>query len=112
MPLAKYVSNNHQVNKTLLARGLINEIPESCKILGMTLDLELDSFILNLPNFNVTDPTLTSVLSDHSTIWDIVGFIEPVRVLCKVFINKLHAKKLNWKSKLDKDQITEWKSIV
>ena len=82
-PLAKYVSNSPEVNNKLLAEGLIKEIPKNCKILGMLLDIKLDAYVIKLPDFNVTNPTLTTVLSDHSQIWDIVGFVEPVRLLSK-----------------------------
>ena len=78
----------------------------------MLLDIKLDAYVIKLPDFNVTNPTLTTVLFDHSQIWDIVGFVEPVRVLSKLFINKLHAAKLGWKGKLNSKQIEEWKNVT
>ena len=105
MPLGKYVSNSDEVNKELLARGLIKEAPTECKILGMSINLKLDSFIINLPDFNITKPTLTSVLSDHASVWDVLGFIEPIRAASKSFINTLHKAKLDWKDNLNVNQI-------
>ena len=78
----------------------------------MSINLKLDYFIVNLPNFNITKPTLTSVLSDHASIWDVVGFIEPVRVASKAFINSLHKDKLDWKDHLNDTQIETWTQIV
>ena len=112
MPLAKYVSNNKTVTKKLVSGGLLNKPQIECKLLGMHIDLESDCFIIKLPKFNITDPTLTSVLSDHASVWDVVGFIEPVRVASKVFINSLFREKLGWKDKLNKDQIKSWINIV
>ena len=112
MPLGKYVSNSNEVNKELLARGLIKMPPTECKILGMSINLKVDSLIVNLPNFNITKPTLTSVLSDHASVWDVVGFIEPVRVASKAFINSLHKDKLDWKDHLNDTHIENWIKIV
>ena len=78
----------------------------------MSINLKLDSFIINLPDFNITKPTLTSVLSDHASVWDVLGFIEPIRVASKSFINTLHKAKLDWKDNLNVDQIETWKNIV
>ena len=112
MPLAKYVSNNDKVTKSLVARGLLSKPQKECKLLGMHINLESDCFIIKLPKFNILDPTLTSVLSDHASVWDVVGFLEPVRVASKVFINSLFKEKLGWKDKLSKEQIQSWTNIV
>ena len=78
----------------------------------MSINLNLDSFIVGLPNFNITKPTLTSVLSDHASVWDVIGFIEPIRVASKSFINTLHKAKLDWKDNLNTTQIETWTNIV
>ena len=112
MPLAKYVSNNDVVTKDLVTRGLIEKPQTDCKLLGMHINLSTDCFILNLPNFNTTDPTLTTVLSDHASVWDVIGLIEPVRVASKIFINSLFKDKLSWKDKLNEIQKQNWSKIV
>ena len=112
MPLSKYVSNSEQVTKDLVTRGLIEKPQTECKLLGTNIDLCNDSFIIKLPEFNITSPTLTSVLSDHASVWDVIGLIEPVRVASKVFINSLHKAKLGWKDKLNDKQKEDWKQIV
>ena len=48
MPLSKYVSNNVEVTKTLVASGLISKPQRECKLLGMHINLEYDCFIINL----------------------------------------------------------------
>ena len=83
MPLSKYVSNNTEVTKDLVARGIIEKPQTNCKLLGMNINLSTDCIIINLPKFNVTEPTLTTVMSDHASVWDVVGFMEPVRVASK-----------------------------
>ena len=112
MPLSKYVSNNVEVTKSLVASGLISKPQRECKLLGMHINLENDCFTIKLPNFNISDPTLTSVLSDHASVWDVIGFLEPVQVASKVFINSLFKEKLGWKDKLSKEQIQSWITIV
>ena len=89
MPLSKYVSNSEVVTKDLVTRGLISKPQKECELLGVCINLETDCFIINLPNFNISDPTLTTVLSDHASVWNVIGFLEPVRVASKIFINSL-----------------------
>ena len=101
MPLSKYVSNSTQVTKKLVARGLIDKPQNYCKLLGMNLNLSTDCFIIQLPKFNTIEPTLTTVMSDHASIWDVVGFLEPVRVASKLFLNTLFKDKLVMKDKLN-----------
>ena len=112
MPLSKYVSNSEVVTNDLVTRGLISKPQTECKLLGMYINLETDCFIVNVPNFNIFDPTLTTVLSDHASVWDVIGFIEPVRVASKVFINSLFRDKLAWKDKLNEEQKLKWVEIV
>ena len=115
MPLSKYVSNSDLVTKDLVARGLIDKPQSECKLLGIHIDLMKDNFVIKLPVFNVTNPTLTSVLSDHASVWDVLSLIKPVRVASKLFINSLNRcgkEKLGWKDKLNDDQIHEWENIV
>ena len=112
MPLSKYVSNNPEVTKKLVARGVIEKPQSTCKLLGMNINLSTDSFIINLPNFNVTNPTLTTVMSDHASVWDVLGLIEPVRVASKIFLNSLFKDKLEMNSKLNNEQKSKWKEIV
>ena len=112
MPHSKYVSNSPEVTKSLVARGMIEKPQTSCKLLGMTINLSTDCFILNLPDFNITEPTLTSVMSDHASVWDVIGLIEPVRVASKLFINSLFKDKLSWKDKLNDVKKQEWMNVV
>ena len=112
MPLSKYVSNSTEVTNTLVARGVIDKPQLTCKLLGMQIDLSTDSFIINLPDFNISNPTLTTVMSDHSSVWDVIGLIEPVRVAGKLFLNSLFKEKLDWGDKLNNEQKLKWKEIV
>ena len=112
MPLSKYVSNSDVVTNDLVTRGLISKPQTECKLLGMHINQETDCFIVNVPNFNISDPTLTTVLSDHASVWDVIGFIEPVRVASKVFINSLFRDKLTWKDKLNEEQKQKWIEVV
>ena len=112
MPLSKYVSNSDVVTNDLVTRGLISKPQTECKLLGMYINLETDCFIVNVPNFNISDPTLTTVLSDHASVWDVIGFIEPVRVASKIFINSLFRDKLAWKDNLNEEQKLNWIEIV
>ena len=112
MPLSKYVSNSTQVTKKLVARGLIDKPQNYCKLLGMNLNLSTDCFIIQLPKFNTIEPTLTTVMSDHASIWEVVGFLEPVRVASKLFLNTLFKDKLGMKDKLNESQKTSWLEVV
>ena len=112
MPLSKYVSNSTKVTKALVARGVIEKPQSTCKLLGMSINLSTDCFIINLPDFNITDPTLTTVMSDHASVWDVIGLIEPVRVASKLFLNSLFKDKLDWNDKLNNEQKLRWKEIV
>ena len=93
MPISKYATNSKTINDNFLKSGLIEKIPETVKLLGMEINIANDLFLINLPDFKLTTPSMKEVVSEFSSIWDVPGVLGPVHVCAKLLISNLHKKK-------------------
>lgn len=114
--LRKWASSNPNVLKELEVDHL--EKPhklgnaDSIKVLGLQWDPNHDSF------FYVVSPevkdkiTKRDVLSQIARIYDIQGFLSPITVWLKIFMQKLWLLGSTWDSALTPDLDKEWKSVI
>ncbi|MBN2877647.1 MAG: hypothetical protein JXL85_08365, partial [Bacilli bacterium] len=87
---------------------LINE-EDTVKALGMRWIPSGDCFIFSieeLPEFSVL--TKRIVLSDISKLFDPLGFLGPIIVLAKLFIQHLWIQKLGWDEPLSEEDHQSW----
>ncbi|XP_026331312.1 uncharacterized protein LOC113238692, partial [Hyposmocoma kahamanoa] len=85
------------------------KLNKSMKVLGVTWNRENDNFeyTLNLSEFK--EPiTKRRVLADVARLYDPLGWIAPVVVVAKMFIQKLWKSGLKWDDSLTKDLLNEW----
>lgn len=83
------------------------------KTLGMSYDVCADIFKVNGPKeINFDSLTKRQVLSIICKIYDPLGFVAPIVVTAKLFMQKLWKLKLNWDDILPDDFLQEWKSFL
>ncbi|XP_013185504.2 uncharacterized protein LOC106131061 [Amyelois transitella] len=79
------------------------------KILGLTWDKCNDTFkyLVQLPT--IEEPiTKRKVISDISRLYDPLGWLAPIVIKAKIFIQKLWTSGLKWDEKLTPQLLTEW----
>ena len=101
MPISKYASNSKIINDHFLKAGFIEKIPETVKLLGIEINIANDLFLINLPEFKTTTPSMKEVVSEYASVWDVPGMLGPVHVRAKLLIINLQRKKFKWSDKLD-----------
>lgn len=82
------------------------------KVLGLVWHRELDSFqyTLDLPGLN-GPISKRQVLSDVARLYDPLGWISPVIIIAKMFMQKLWQSKLGWDELLSTELYDEWVSF-
>lgn len=83
------------------------------KTLGLTLNVSKDCFVFSCPEpFNIENPTKRQILSYISKFFDPLGFMSPVIVKAKAFMQKLWLEKLDWDDFPPEGIRLEWLSFV
>ncbi|KAJ0169482.1 hypothetical protein K1T71_015069 [Dendrolimus kikuchii] len=113
--LQKWSSNNHKLleyigtDKHLPSNSVAIQQDKKEKVLGLCWNKEADNFeySINLPEIKGKF-TKRQVLSDIARLYDPMGWIAPVVIVAKLFIQKLWKSGLDWDDDLDEDLSTEW----
>ncbi|KAI5732210.1 hypothetical protein M8J77_023385 [Diaphorina citri] len=114
--LRKWASSEPSVLKNLQVDHL--EKPhklgnsESIKVLGLQWDPVSDSFFYVVSPELKDSITKRDVLSQIARIYDIQGFLSPITVWLKVFMQKLWLLGSSWDGELPPDLDREWKLFV
>ncbi|XP_073953580.1 uncharacterized protein [Choristoneura fumiferana] len=83
------------------------------KTLGLTLNVSKDCFVFSCPEpFNQEYPTKRQILSYISKFYDPLGFMSPVLVKAKSFMQKLWSEKIDWNEVPSDPLRLEWLSFV
>lgn len=87
----------------------LNDKELNFKTLGLNFDVKHDSFTISCPESYGNKPvTKREVLSYISKFYDPLGFITPIIVLAKNFIQRLWSAGIGWDSPLPDDLRHEW----
>lgn len=79
------------------------------KILGLTWDRQDDNFHITVHLPELSYPvTKRSILSDISRLFDPFGWLSPVIITAKIFIQKLWLCKKDWDDELPLDLVNQW----
>ncbi|XP_064074465.1 uncharacterized protein LOC113394292 [Vanessa tameamea] len=116
--LQKWCSNSERLMNHIqeeckkLDQPLIFKINNMIKVLGISWNKNSDSFeyTLQLPNL-CESITKRKVLSEIARLYDPMGWISPVIITAKIFIQKLWKAKLEWDEKLPAELHKEWCSF-
>jgi hypothetical protein len=81
---------------------------EFVKTLGLRWQADTDNFTFNINVNKKKDFTKRKALSDMAKIFDPIGWLTPITVVAKLFIQKLWTMKMSWDQKLDGELLLEW----
>ncbi|XP_046810810.1 uncharacterized protein LOC124420759 [Lucilia cuprina] len=107
--LRKWLSNEKQITEDVCSSIMIQiKDDESIKTLGLQWDPVLDNFKFGI-NFSNNDKiTKRHVLSEVAKIFDPLGWLSPVTVLAKLFIQKLWLLQNKWDEVIPDELNNEW----
>ncbi|XP_061717581.1 uncharacterized protein LOC133525310 [Cydia pomonella] len=99
-------------NKELSDQTVHLKLNNTMKVLGVSWNRETDNFEYTLNLSKVQEPiTKRKVLSDVARLYDPLGWIAPVVVVAKIFIQKLWKSGLEWDCPLTEELVSEWLSF-
>ncbi|XP_050665160.1 uncharacterized protein LOC126965567 [Leptidea sinapis] len=103
--LLQYIDQDNQSS----APSIPIKADKMVKVLGICWNRDSDEFqyTVDLPEVDKL-PTKRQVLSDIARLYDPMGWIAPVVVTAKVFIQKLWKSGLAWDDELPVDLLNEW----
>ncbi|XP_065356309.1 uncharacterized protein LOC135950707 [Calliphora vicina] len=107
--LRKWLSNEKQITENVCSSIMIQiKDDESIKTLGLQWDPVMDNFKFGI-NFSNNDKiTKRHVLSEVAKIFDPLGWLSPVTVLAKLFIQKLWLLQNKWDEVIPDELNNEW----
>ena len=111
--LRSWASNSTQLQTTAKQDG-VTESGNIVKILGLQWNIHSDTLFLTSKNISTNTPFITKrdVLQDSSRIFDPLGFISPVIIQAKIFIQELWGQQIHWDEMLNDDLRTKWIAIA
>lgn len=120
-PLHKWCSNSELVlnnipdNQKVYHSSVNIKIDNSVKALGITWEPNSDNFKLSIVFDNVINSnnlTKRKVLSTIASIFDPLGWLAPIVIVFKIFMQKLWLTGLGWDDELNSDLTKEWSKHV
>ena len=114
LPLAEWSSNCGELNEIIKSDNLNpKDDTDKVKVLGLVWDKHFDTLTVKLQEIECgTKLTKRKVISDVSRIFDPLGFLGPVVIQSRIFIQKLWKNKFKWDTQLPDSLNVEWGSIL
>ncbi|XP_043468378.1 uncharacterized protein LOC122502412 [Leptopilina heterotoma] len=111
--LDKWSTNNPLIldtNKDCINESPINltKLTEKHPVLGILWDSRKDEFCYSVSTQNCEFVTKRLVLSLISKLFDPLGWVSPITIVAKIFIQEIWLKKLQWDDELDHDLLQRW----
>ncbi|XP_045495987.1 uncharacterized protein LOC123694566 [Colias croceus] len=103
--LLNHIENDNQSSKDTF----IFEVNDTIKVLGISWNKNIDKFeyTYNLPELD--EPvTKRKVLSDIARLYDPLGWVSPVLITAKIFMQTLWKSGLNWDENLSSELLNQW----
>ncbi|XP_036329997.1 uncharacterized protein LOC118742143 [Rhagoletis pomonella] len=113
LQLTKFSSNCREITPTSENEVFIElSDHEVTKALGIAWQPNRDNFVFSY-HVEINEPcTRRSILSVVARIFDILGLISPIIIRCKIFMQDLILKGLNWDTPIDEHSSTTWKALT
>ena len=109
--LREWVTNSNELHQVLQAQNLACAEQSTCKILGIHWQTEEDHLSLARRVPKEGEFTKRVVLSSTARIFDPLGFVLPVTIRARRFIQELWRRKLGWETTLPDDLKSEWEEL-
>ena len=110
--LRSWATNNSQLNDIITQDDHdCHESTCTVKILGMIWNTQLD--LLSYPSYSHSSDLYTKreIVRLTSSLFDPLGYLSPVHISAKIFIQKLWQLNLEWDKPLNEELVDEWKII-
>ncbi|MCY3927479.1 MAG: A17 family peptidase [Acidobacteria bacterium] len=106
-------ASNSTLLQNLAKRDGSAETSDIVKILGLQWNTSSDTLSLVPRNITNSTPFITKrdILQDSSRIFDPLGFVTPVTIQAKIFLQELWGKCLQWDEPLHDDLKNKWNVI-
>ena len=118
-PVKKVTANHSALLEHLPREDLLNEEflkIDNCSItktLGIQWNAITDSFSYSVKYFEIpTSVTKRQMLSIIAKLFDPLGWIGPVIIVAKVFMQELWALKSGWDDQIPQDLLSRWKTFL
>ncbi|KAK6727524.1 hypothetical protein RB195_005295 [Necator americanus] len=113
MNAREWTSSDTSVNATLLSHEETKMEP-TIKVLGLTWNIPTDTITVCFPflQAQMEHPTKRSVLKVVASIYDPLGFISPLTVVAKIFLQSLWKEQMQWDELLPQGKRKEWSHIT
>ena len=87
---------------------------ELIKTLGITWNPKTDNFMFLPFKFKLSDSNITKrhVVSEVARIYDPLGFLAPMVVKMKIFLQRLWIQHKEWDEKLNENEVNQWHKIT
>ena len=108
-------ASNHNAITTLAQQDKIADNRTTVNVLGLLWSTDTDTLSLNPKESTSTQHNLITkrdVLKDVSRLFDPFGFVTPITMLFKVFLQELWQHKLHWDEPLPDDLKEQWLTIA
>ena len=112
--LRSWASNHHSIT-ALAQHDKVADSRTTVNVLGLIWDTNTDTLMLNSKEPLFTQHSLETkrdVLKDVSKLFDSLGFVSPITMSFKVFLQELWQHKLDWDEPLPDDLKTRWATIA
>ncbi len=117
MSLRKWRTNSQTLRNAIPAELLesdplqvSNSIDGCPKALGIHWQTSSDQlFVVTLPPLNTDHPTKRQVSSQHSKVYDVLGWFSPINVPPRKIMQELWKRKIGWDEKISDDLLEVWR---
>uniref|UniRef100_A0AC35FKR7 Reverse transcriptase domain-containing protein n=1 Tax=Panagrolaimus sp. PS1159 TaxID=55785 RepID=A0AC35FKR7_9BILA len=110
MNIREWLSNSPKINHAIPEE--IRQQNTTTKILGLNWNSVADSLQIEMKQFSGTENwTKRKILKFIASTFDPLGFLSPVTVKGRVFMQKLFREKVQWDELLKDKLLNEWKKI-
>ncbi|KAK0402214.1 hypothetical protein QR680_016207 [Steinernema hermaphroditum] len=110
MNLREYISNDDMLNKSIPEKDRATKTLQ--KVLGLQWSTSTDKIVLECAMELDDIITKRSVLKTHAKVFDPLGFLTPLTVKSKLFIQGLWPKNYGWDEQLSTDDRAVWKKVI
>ena len=100
------------------SKYIIDNVKEDCKsgvtvtkVLGYIYNSDKDNLTLKLDKLNCFAKTKREIVSNVAKIFDPLGFVTPLLVNFKIYIQELHKSKFEWNKEITDDLKNKWTSL-
>lgn len=113
LTVREWISNVEKLNDLASQNNDISKRTSSAKILGILWYMDSDQITFVSPNFgNCASFSKRIVLSQASKLYDPLGYLCPVSVRSKIFLQKMWKNKIGWDEPLADKEACEWSKIL